>query len=74
MTTIAPSGAPYYGCPDDISLIFLQEIRVSRRRIEGDLMAENVLEALTGMVTLYGEQLILVQYLPYAWDLLMICR
>ena len=51
-----------------------QEVRVSRQRIEGDLMAENVLEALTGMVTLYGEQLILVQYLPYAWDLLMICR
>ena len=47
---------------------------MSRHRIEGDLIAENVLEALTGMVTLYGEQLILVQYLPYAWDLLMICR
>ena len=47
---------------------------MSRQRIEGDLIAENVLEALTGMVTLYGEQLILVQYLPYAWDLLMICR
>ena len=37
-------------------------------------MADNVLEALTAMVTLYGEQMVLCQYLPYAWDLLMICR
>ena len=51
-----------------------QEIRISRSRIQGDVMAENVLECLTGLVSLFGEQLILVQYLPYAWDLLSLCR
>ena len=38
------------------------------------MLAQNVLESLAGLVSLYGEQLILLQYLPYAWDLISICR
>ena len=51
-----------------------QKIRISRTKIEGDILAHNVLESLSGLVSLYGEHLILLQYLPYAWDLISICR
>jgi WD repeat-containing protein 81 len=51
-----------------------QKIRISRSRVKGDVLAQNVLESLSGLVSLYGEQLILLQYLPYAWDLISICR
>ena len=47
-----------------------QKIRISRLKIKGDDLAHNVLESLSGLVSLYGEQLILLQYLPYAWDLI----
>ena len=51
-----------------------QKIRISRRKVKGDVLANTVLESLSGLVSLYGEQLILLQYLPYAWDLISICR
>ena len=51
-----------------------QKIRISRHKIKGDELAYNVLESLSGLVALYGEQLILLQYLPYAWDLISLCR
>ena len=51
-----------------------QSIRISRLKIKGDVLADKVLESLTGLVSLYGEQLILLQYLPYAWDLISLCR
>ena len=50
------------------------KIRISRLLIKGDELAHNVLQSLSGIVALYGEQLILLQYLPYAWDLISLCR
>ena len=46
-----------------------QKIRVSGARVEGDLTAEPVLECLSQLVGLYGDSLVVVQYLPHCWDL-----
>ena len=36
---------------------------------EGDVTAEPVLECLSQLVGLYGDSLVVVQYLPHCWDL-----
>lgn len=46
-----------------------QRIRVSCSRVSGDLTAQAVLECLCQMVGLYGDCLIVVQYLPHCADL-----
>ena len=46
-----------------------QKIRVSGSRVTGDLTAEPVLECLSQLVGLYGDSLVVVQYLPHCWDL-----
>ena len=46
-----------------------QKIRVSAARVTGDITAEPVLECLSQLVGLYGDSLVVVQYLPHCWDL-----
>ena len=41
---------------------------------QGDILAHNVLECLTEIASIYGENFILCQYLPYAWDLISLCK
>jgi len=49
-------------------------VRLTPRRIYGDVLAEHVLQCLGEIAALYGEQIILVQYFPYCWDLLNMAR
>jgi len=46
-----------------------QRVRVSQSRVGGDLAAGPVLDCLAHMVGLFGDSLVVVQYLPYCWDL-----
>ena len=50
----------------------VQQIRISAKRTEGDALADNVLDCLRELACLYGEQFILLQYLPYAWDMVRV--
>ncbi len=50
------------------------KIRIGVRRIRGDDLAQNVLECLSAVACLYGDQIILLQYLPYVWDLVALCK
>ena len=50
------------------------KIRVGWKRHYGDILAQNVLNCLSEIACLYSDQLILLQYLPYAWDLVTLCR
>ena len=50
-------------------------IRVqSVNKTQGDVLAHNVLECLTEIASIFGENFILLQYLPYAWDLIALCK
>jgi len=46
-----------------------QKIRVSQFKVGGDIAAGPVLECLAHLVGLFGDSLVVVQYLPYCWDL-----
>ena len=46
-----------------------QRIRVSSSRLSGDLEAAPVLDCLSQLVGLYGDSLVVVQFLPHCWDL-----
>ena len=46
-----------------------QRIRVSSSRLSGDLEADPVLDCMCQLVGLYGDSLVVVQYLPHCWDL-----
>lgn len=46
----------------------------SGSKSQGDILAHNVLECLTEIASIYGENFILCQYLPYAWDLISLCK
>ena len=46
-----------------------RKIRVGKTRIHGDNLAATVLECLAEIACLHGDQIILLQYFPYAWDL-----
>ena len=51
------------------------KIRVGRRnRVHGDSLAQKVLECLAEIACLHGDQIILLQYFPYAWDLIAACK
>ncbi len=43
-------------------------------KTHGDILANNVLECLAELASIYGENFILIQYLPYAWDLVSLCK
>ena len=62
------------GCQPTGEPFFDQRIRISPDRVRGDLAAGPVLDCLAFMASLYGDQVILVQYLPYSWDLVTQCR
>ncbi|XP_046400829.1 WD repeat-containing protein 81 [Ischnura elegans] len=47
---------------------------ISGRKLMGDSNASKVLECLSSIAALYGEQLILLQYLPHMWELAALCR
>ena len=50
-------------------------IRVqSVNKTQGDVLAHNVLECLTEIASIFGENFILLQYLPYAWDLIALSK
>ncbi|XP_059094750.1 WD repeat-containing protein 81-like [Tigriopus californicus] len=49
-------------------------IRIGTQKVHGDLLAQNVLECLSQVACLYGDQMILLQYLPYTWDLISISK
>jgi len=51
-----------------------RKIRLSPKHLRGDLLVEQVLDCLAKIACLYGEQVILVQYWPYCWDLLNLCK
>jgi len=51
-----------------------QRIRLSPGSVSGDIAAGPVLDCLAHLAGLYGDQVILVQYLPYSWDLISLCR
>ena len=40
----------------------------------GDHLSLGVLECLNRIAELYGDQFILVQYFPYCWDLVGMCK
>ena len=50
------------------------KIRVGYKRHRGDVLAQNVLNCLSEIACLYGDQVILLQYLPYSWDLVTLCK
>lgn len=49
-------------------------IRIGTQKVHGDILAQNVLECLSQVACLYGDQIILLQYLPYTWDLISISK
>ena len=50
------------------------KIRVGFKRQRGDVLAQNVLNCLSEIACLYGDQIVLLQYLPYSWDLVTLCK
>ena len=50
------------------------KIRVGYKRHRADVLAHNVLNCLSEIACLYGDQVILLQYLPYSWDLVTLCK
>ena len=46
-----------------------QRIRFSGSRLSEDLEADLVLDCLSGLAGLYGDSLMVVQFLPHCWDL-----
>ena len=50
------------------------KIRIGKKRIHGDNLAQNVLECLAEIACLHGDQIILLQYFPYTWDLIAACK
>ena len=40
----------------------------------GDLLSRPLLECLVKIAELYGEHFILIQYMPYCWDLAGLCK
>eukprot|EP00092_Neocalanus_flemingeri_P037978 GFUD01041344.1.p1 GENE.GFUD01041344.1~~GFUD01041344.1.p1 ORF type:complete len:1145 (+),score=428.61 GFUD01041344.1:479-3436(+) len=46
-----------------------QKVRISQTKVGGDIAAGPVLDCLAHMVGLFGDCLVVVQYLPYCWDL-----
>ena len=55
-----------------ISKITLLDLYSSKTN--GDILAHNVLECLKEIACIYGENFILLQFLPYAWDLISLCK
>ncbi|KAG6450321.1 hypothetical protein O3G_MSEX006515 [Manduca sexta] len=50
------------------------EISIVNSRVVGDKNAMKVIECLTSIVAMYGEQLIIFQYLPHMGELIASCR
>ena len=50
------------------------KIRVGYKRHRGDVLAQNVFNCLSEIACLYGDQVVLLQYLPYSWDLVTLCK
>jgi len=46
-----------------------QRVRVTQFKVGGDIAAGPVLDCLAHLVGLFGDSLVVVQYLPYCWDL-----
>merc|ERR1719318_232708 len=44
-------------------------VRVTQFKVGGDIAAGPVLDCLAHLVGLFGDSLVVVQYLPYSWDL-----
>ena len=40
----------------------------------GDLLSRPLLDCLVKIAELYGEHFILIQYMPYCWDLAGLCK
>lgn len=49
-------------------------MRISPKRINGDFSAQNVLDCLIDITVIYGDQMILLQYMPYIWDMINMAR
>ncbi|KAJ8975302.1 hypothetical protein NQ317_011644 [Molorchus minor] len=50
------------------------DISISMSRIVGDQNAAKVLDCLSSIAALYGEQLILFQYIPHMSELIILCK
>lgn len=51
-----------------------QQIRITSNMMSGDSLSVSVLECLRCVAELYGDHVVLVQYLPYCWELAGLCR
>ncbi|XP_041978689.1 WD repeat-containing protein 81 [Aricia agestis] len=60
-------------CDSDVKDEF-DEISIVNSRIVGDKNAIKVIRCLTSIVAMYGEQLIIFQYLPHMGELIASCR
>ena len=49
-------------------------IRISPFQVKGDVQVRNVLDCLIDIACMYGYHVILLQYLPYAWDVVSSAR
>jgi len=51
-----------------------QQIRLSSGMTTGDILSRPLLDSLVKIAELYGEHFILIQYMPYCWDLAGLCK
>ncbi|CAH1187105.1 unnamed protein product, partial [Phyllotreta striolata] len=51
-----------------------KSISITSHFVKGDQTCANVLECLTSISGLYGEQIIIFQYIPYMTELILLCK
>ncbi|KAJ2946109.1 hypothetical protein O0L34_g5031 [Tuta absoluta] len=73
MLTLCYIGKENLACCDDYKDSF-DEISIVNSRVVGDRNAMKVIKCLVSIVAMYGEQVVIFQYLPHIGELIASCR